>query len=222
MEHFLPWYHFTTVMWHFLPWYHSTTVIEHFLPWFHLTTVMEHFLPWHHLTTVMQHFLPWYNFTAVMEHFPLISFSCCHYEDHYEHNLLSIPTNDLQELLQLILEENSFKFNERHLIQTHDVAMGAKTSVAFSVIFMADLEKRLLIVSPYKPCGLEEIYWSHLFTVGNFNERSLQFCWIREHLPPYNQVYLQNVIQTHCFSWYWGFQRTSPFNSSNSWLVNTF
>ena len=35
-----------------------------------------------------------------------------HYEDHYEHNL-PIPTNDLQELLRLILEENSFKFNER-------------------------------------------------------------------------------------------------------------
>ena len=29
--------------------------------------------------------------------------------------------------------------------------MGAKTVVAFSVIFMADLEKRLLIASPYKP-----------------------------------------------------------------------
>ena len=35
---------------------------------------------------------------------------CHHYKDHYEHNLLSIPTNDLRELLQLILEENSFKF----------------------------------------------------------------------------------------------------------------
>ena len=29
--------------------------------------------------------------------------------------------------------------------------MGAKTAVAFSVIFMADLKKRLLIASPYKP-----------------------------------------------------------------------
>ena len=86
-----------------------------------------------------------------MQHSPLISFYCCHYEDHYEHNLLSIPTNDLRELLQLILEENSFKFNERPFIQTHGVAMGAKTAVAFFVIFMADLEKRLLIASPYKP-----------------------------------------------------------------------
>ena len=40
-----------------------------------------------------------------------------YYEEHYEHNLL-IPTNDLRELLRLILEENSFKFNERHSVQT--------------------------------------------------------------------------------------------------------
>ena len=38
MEHFLPWYHFTTVMEPFLPWYHFTTVMEHFLPWYHFTT----------------------------------------------------------------------------------------------------------------------------------------------------------------------------------------
>ena len=33
---------------------------------------------------------------------------CRHYEEHYEHNL-PITTNDLRELMRLILEENSFK-----------------------------------------------------------------------------------------------------------------
>ena len=75
---------------------------------------------------------------------------CRYYEEHYEHNL-PIPTNDLQELMRLILEENSFKFNERHFVQTHSVAMGTKMVVAFSVIFMADLEKRLLQASPIQP-----------------------------------------------------------------------
>ena len=79
-----------------------------------------------------------------------INIICRHNEDHYEHNL-PIPTNDLRELLRLILEENSVKFNERHLIQTHGVAIGTKTAVSFSVIFMADLEKRLLMASPSKP-----------------------------------------------------------------------
>ena len=75
---------------------------------------------------------------------------CRFYEDHYEQKL-PIPTNDLRELMRLILEENSFKFNEKHFVQTHGIAMGTKMAVAFSVIFMADLEKRLLAASPLKP-----------------------------------------------------------------------
>ena len=72
------------------------------------------------------------------------------YEERSERNL-PIPTNDLPELMRLILEENSFKFNERHFVQTHGVAMGTKMAVVFSVIYMADLEKRLLQTSPIQP-----------------------------------------------------------------------
>ena len=72
-----------------------------------------------------------------------IEIVCRYYEDHYEQKL-PIPTNDLQELMRLILEENSFKFNEKHFVKTHGIAMGTKMAVAFSVIFMADLEKRLI------------------------------------------------------------------------------
>ena len=53
--------------------------------------------------------------------------------------------------MQLILEENSFKFNEKHFVQTRGIAMGTKMAVAFPVIFMVDLEKRLLVASPLKP-----------------------------------------------------------------------
>ena len=52
--------------------------------------------------------------------------------------------------MQLILEENCFKFNEKHFVQTHGIAMGAKMAVSFSVVFMADMEKRLLAASPLK------------------------------------------------------------------------
>jgi len=79
-----------------------------------------------------------------------IDIVCRFYKDHYEQKL-PIPTNDLQELMWLILEENSFKFNEKHVLQTHVIAMGTKMAVAFSVIFMADLEKQLLAASPLKP-----------------------------------------------------------------------
>ena len=52
-----------------------------------------------------------------------IEIVCRYYEDHYEQKL-PIPTNDLRELMRLILEENSFKFNGKHLVQTHGIAMG--------------------------------------------------------------------------------------------------
>ena len=53
--------------------------------------------------------------------------------------------------MRLILEENSFKFNGKRFVQTHSIAMGTKMAVAFSVIFIADLEKQLLAASPLKP-----------------------------------------------------------------------
>ena len=80
-----------------------------------------------------------------------IDIICHHYEKHYEHNL-PISTNSCKrELLRLILEENYFKFNEGHFIQKQGIAMGTKMAVAFSVIFMVDMQKRLLMARPYKP-----------------------------------------------------------------------
>jgi len=75
-----------------------------------------------------------------------IDIVCRCYEDHYEQKL-PIPTSDLRELMRLMLEENSCKFNEKHFVQTHGIAMGTKMAVAFSVIFMMDLEKRLLALA---------------------------------------------------------------------------
>ena len=65
---------------------------------------------------------------------------CRFYEEHYQSkSLLSFG---------LILTQNSFKFNDKHYLQTHSTAMGTKIAVAFSVIFMSHI---YLIASPYKP-----------------------------------------------------------------------
>jgi len=42
--------------------------------------------------------------------------------------------------MQIILEGNSFKFNEKHFVQTHSIAMGTKMALASSVLFMAGFE----------------------------------------------------------------------------------
>ena len=68
--------------------------------------------------------------------------------------------------MRLILTENSFKFNDKHYLQTDGIEMGTKMAVAFSVIFMAHIEKQLLNASltnhssgrvlllTYSRCGL--------------------------------------------------------------------
>ena len=60
--------------------------------------------------------------------------------------------------MRLILKENPFKFNDKHLLETHGIAMGTKIAVAFAVIFMVHIEKQLLAASPQKTYLLEEIY----------------------------------------------------------------
>ena len=59
--------------------------------------------------------------------------------------------------MKLILKENLFHFNGKHFLQTHGIAMDTKMAVAFSVIFMAHVEKQLLLCSPHKP-----IIWQRL------------------------------------------------------------
>ena len=66
---------------------------------------------------------------------------CRYYKNHYEQKV-PIPTSDLRKLMLIIGEENPFKFNEKHFVQTH--GMGNKMAVAFSVVFLADMEKRML------------------------------------------------------------------------------
>ncbi|XP_044167639.1 uncharacterized protein LOC122951676 [Acropora millepora] len=75
---------------------------------------------------------------------------CQNYQEHYQ-SKTPIPTQSLGDLMPLILKENSFKFNDKHYLQTHGIAMGTKMAVAFAVIFMAHIEKQLLANSPHKP-----------------------------------------------------------------------
>ena len=63
----------------------------------------------------------------------------------------------LREMLRLILKENSFQFNGKHL-QTHSTAMGKKTAVPFANIFMAYIETQLLSIKA-KPTVFKPTVW---------------------------------------------------------------
>ena len=77
-----------------------------------------------------------------------INVVCQYYGEHYQ-SKPSIPTSFLGDLIRLILKKNSFKFNDKLYLQTHGIAMGTKMAVA--VIFMAHIDKQLLLASPHKP-----------------------------------------------------------------------
>lgn len=100
-----------------------------------------------------------------------INVVCQYYEEHYQ-SKQPIPTTHLGELMRLILKENSFKFNDKHFLQTHGIAMGTKMAVAFAVIFMAEIEKHLLAASPQKP-----IFWKRftddIFSVWTLPEKEI-------------------------------------------------
>ena len=74
------------------------------------------------------------------------------YKEHYQSNLYLPLIN-----FSLILTENSFKFNNKHYLQTHGTAVVTKMAVAFSVIFMAHRETTFNCKS-LQTIPLEEIY----------------------------------------------------------------
>ena len=74
--------------------------------------------------------------------------------------------------MQLILTENSFKFTDKHYLQTHGVVMGSKMAVAFSVIFVANVEKKLINASPCKPFDWKRFIYD-MFSVWTLPETDI-------------------------------------------------
>ena len=74
--------------------------------------------------------------------------------------------------MQLILTENSFKFTDKHYLQPHGVVMGSKMAVAFSVIFVAHVEKQIINASPCKPFDRKRFIYD-MFSVWTLPETDI-------------------------------------------------
>ena len=72
------------------------------------------------------------------------------YDEFYQNNL-SIPTVYINQMLRLILQENLFKFTNKHFLQLCWTAMGTKAAVAFTNIFTVKIENQILQQSKHKP-----------------------------------------------------------------------
>ena len=88
-----------------------------------------------------------------------INVVCQYYEEHY-HSKLPISATHLGELMRLILKENSFKFNDKHFLQTHGIAlMGTKMTVASVRSHIhGSHRKKATSSKPTKTYLLEEVY----------------------------------------------------------------
>ena len=96
---------------------------------------------------------------------------CQYYKGHYQSKEPILVTH-VGELMGLILKENSFKFHDKHFLQTHGIAMGSKMAVAFAVICMAHVEKQLRAASPQKP-SLWKRFIDGIFSVWTLPENEI-------------------------------------------------
>jgi hypothetical protein len=77
-------------------------------------------------------------------------------------------------MLELILENNYFEFNDKYYLQTHRTAMGTTMAVSYANIFMAALEEEILKNAPEGLTPLEWIrFLDDIFAIWCHGEASL-------------------------------------------------
>ena len=64
------------------------------------------------------------------------------------------PTEDLVQLMKLILARNNFTFDGKHFLQIYETAMGTRMAPSYANLFMNNLETRLL-----DSCVLTPLVW---------------------------------------------------------------
>ena len=85
----------------------------------------------------------------------------------------SISTDSLFELAKCVLENNVFEHNGRVFKQKQGTAIGTKMAPSYAVLFMDDLERKLLETSPLKP----QVWWRYIddiFLLWEHGEESLR------------------------------------------------
>jgi hypothetical protein len=78
-----------------------------------------------------------------------------------------IPTDFLLSLMDFVLKNNNFTFNNEHYIQTQGTAMGTQMAPSYACLFMGVLEQKMLDQAPFKPYlwvrFIDDIFfiWTH-------------------------------------------------------------
>ncbi|XP_044165755.1 uncharacterized protein LOC122949770 [Acropora millepora] len=128
-----------------------------------------------------------------------------------------IPTNDIVDLVELVLKNNNFEFAGKHYLQKRGTAIGTRMAPSYANLFMHDLESKLLAWVPVKPFiwlrYIDDIFmvWTEgeekllefLKNINNFHDTiKFTFDWSRD-LIHYLDVQVINnggVIETDLYT----------------------
>ena len=80
-----------------------------------------------------------------------------------------ISSGTLIELTEIVLKNNIFEFDEKTFRQVHRTAIGTKFAPPYAILFMADLEEKILSAFEEKPM----IWWRYIadiFLFGNMEK----------------------------------------------------
>ena len=88
----------------------------------------------------------------------------------------SVSTDSLLELTELVLKNNIFEHNERKFRQKQGTAIGTKMAPPYAILFMDDLETKMLQEFHQKPF----VWWRYIddvFLIWQHGKESLQKFW---------------------------------------------
>ena len=81
-----------------------------------------------------------------------------------------ISSNILKQLAEIVLKNNIFEFDEKDFKQVRATGLGTKFAPSYAILFMADLEEKILNVFEEKSM----IWWRYIdeffFFVGNMEK----------------------------------------------------
>ena len=69
-----------------------------------------------------------------------------------ERDKKDVSTGTLVVLAKLVLKNNIFNFNEKTLKQKRGTAIGTKVAPPYSILFMVELEEKILEIVDNRPC----------------------------------------------------------------------
>ena len=69
-----------------------------------------------------------------------------------------ISSDTLAELAEIVLKNNIFEFDEKTFKQKRGTAIGTKFAPPYAILYMADLEEKLLEIFGKKPNDLVEVH----------------------------------------------------------------